>query len=77
MQIIARVHTDFSSKFGVPRQSGTEGLRGEVVFEPSFRNPDAAWKAFRTSGFFGNFRSRSAKAGRPRCARRAWEAMCA
>ena len=41
MQTIARVRTDFSSKFGVPRQSGTEGLRGEVVFEPPFRNPDA------------------------------------
>ena len=41
MQAIARVYTDFPSKFGVPRQSGVAGLRGEVVFEPPFRHPDA------------------------------------
>lgn len=41
MQAIARVYTDFPSKFGVPRQSGVTGLRGEVVFEPPFRHPDA------------------------------------
>ena len=41
MQIIARVRTDFPGKFGLPRQSGVEGLRGEVIFEPPFRNPDA------------------------------------
>ena len=42
MKIIARIHTDFGSKFGVPRQSGlVESLRGEVVFEPEYRSPDA------------------------------------
>ncbi|MDD2956628.1 MAG: tRNA (N6-threonylcarbamoyladenosine(37)-N6)-methyltransferase TrmO [Oscillospiraceae bacterium] len=42
MQIIARIHTDFSSKFGVPRQSGlVEALKATVVFEPEFRNPEA------------------------------------
>lgn len=39
---IARVHTDFPTKFGIPRQSGlVEALEAEVVFEPEFRNPDA------------------------------------
>ncbi len=39
---IARIHTDFSDKFGIPRQSGRVGaLQGRIVFEPSFRNPDA------------------------------------
>ncbi len=42
VKIIARIHTDFATKFGVPRQSGlVESLRGEIVFEPDFRNPDA------------------------------------
>ena len=39
---IAFIHTDFPEKFGIPRQSGlVEGLKGKLVFEPEFRNPDA------------------------------------
>lgn len=42
LRIIARIHTDFKTKFGIPRQSGVvEELKGEIVFEPEFRNPDA------------------------------------
>ena len=42
MHIIARIHTDFPTKFGVPRQSGlVEQLESYIVFEPEFRNPDA------------------------------------
>lgn len=42
MEIIARIRTDFPEKFGIPRQSGlVEELRGTVVFEPKYRNPDA------------------------------------
>lgn len=42
VQVIARIHTDFPTKFGIPRQSGlVEGLRAEIVFEPAFRSPDA------------------------------------
>ena len=42
MKIIARIHTDFKSKFGIPRQSRVvEELEGEIVFEPEFRNADA------------------------------------
>ena len=42
MRVIARIHSDFSSKFGVPRQSGlVDALESTVVFEPEFRNPDA------------------------------------
>lgn len=41
MEIIARIHTDFPTKFGVPRQSGlTPELLARVVFESGFRNPD-------------------------------------
>lgn len=42
MKIIARIRTDFPTKFGVPRQSGlVQSLRGRIVFEPEYRNPDA------------------------------------
>lgn len=42
MKIIARVHSDFTEKFGIPRQSGlARSLESAVVFEPEYRNPDA------------------------------------
>ncbi len=42
IRIIARMRSDFATKFGIPRQSGlVEELRSTVVFEPEFRNPDA------------------------------------
>ena len=42
IQPIARMRSDFSTKFGIPRQSGlVEQLRSTIVFEPEFRNADA------------------------------------
>ena len=42
IQVIARMHSDFATKFGIPRQSGlVEQLRSTIVFEPEFRNADA------------------------------------
>ncbi len=42
LRVIARLHSDFSTKFGVPRQSGlVEALRAAVIFEPEFRVPEA------------------------------------
>ena len=39
---IARMHSDFSSKFGIPRQSGlVQQLESTIVFEPAYRNADA------------------------------------
>ena len=39
---IARMKSDFSTKFGIPRQSGLVAeLRSTSVFEPEFRNADA------------------------------------
>jgi tRNA-Thr(GGU) m(6)t(6)A37 methyltransferase TsaA len=39
---IAYIHTDFPEKFGVPRQSGlAKALKGRIVFEEEYRNPDA------------------------------------
>lgn len=40
--IIARIRSDFPTKFGIPRQSGLiDDLKAEIVFEPEYRNPDA------------------------------------
>ena len=42
IQVIARMRSDFATKFGIPRQSGlVEELRSTIVFESEFRNPDA------------------------------------
>ena len=42
MHIIAHIETSFPSKFGIPRQSGlVPALRGTIVFEEAYRNPDA------------------------------------
>lgn len=42
MKIIARIKTDFKTKFGLPRQSGLiDEIKGKIIFEKSFRNPDA------------------------------------
>ena len=42
MKVIAHIHTDFPTKFGIPRQSGIiESLQGRIVFEPEYRNAEA------------------------------------
>lgn len=42
LKVIAHIHTDFPTKFGIPRQSGLiDSLRGEIVFTPEYRNADA------------------------------------
>ena len=42
VHVIAKMHSDFPTKFGIPRQSGlVEELESTIVFEPEFRNPDA------------------------------------
>ena len=42
IKVIARIHSDFQSKFGIPRQSGlVPELRAKIVFEPEFRIPEA------------------------------------
>ena len=42
MKTIAHIHTEFPTKFGIPRQSGiVKTLQGTIVFEPEYRNPEA------------------------------------
>lgn len=41
-KVVARIHSDFHDKFGIPRQSGLlKNLRSTIVFEPEYRNVDA------------------------------------
>ena len=41
VRIIARIHSDFPTKFGIPRQSGLAEVRSTIIFELEYRNPDA------------------------------------
>ena len=42
MRPVAHIRSDFPTKFGLPRQSGlNDALKGKIVFEPAYRNPDA------------------------------------
>ena len=42
MNVIARIHNDFPTKFGLPRQSGlVSEVRSMIVFEPEYRVPEA------------------------------------
>ncbi len=41
MDVIARIETDFPTKFGVPRQSGiVQSLISRIIFEPEYRDPE-------------------------------------
>lgn len=42
LKVIARIHSDFTGKFGIPRQSGLVGSqRSMIVFEPAYRDANA------------------------------------
>lgn len=42
IKVIARIQSDFQTKFGIPRQSGlVPELQARIVFEPEFRIPEA------------------------------------
>ena len=42
MKVIARIHNDFPTKFGIPHQSNRlEALKATIVFEPEYRIREA------------------------------------
>lgn len=41
LKIIAYIHNDFPTKFGVPRQSTLTDLESTIVFEPEYRDDNA------------------------------------
>lgn len=41
IETVAIIHTDFTSKFGIPRQSGlVDELEATIIFEDKYRNPE-------------------------------------
>lgn len=42
MKVVARIHNDYKSKFGIPRQSGlVDSVQSAIVFEPEYRDENA------------------------------------
>ena len=42
MKVIAKIKNGFTSKFGIPRQSGLIGeIKSTIVFEPEYQSPEA------------------------------------
>lgn len=42
MDVIAHIRTDFTTKFGIPRQSGIiDDLKAQIIFTPKYRDPSA------------------------------------
>lgn len=42
LKVIATIHTDFPSKFGIPRQGGlVDALKATITFEPEYRDASA------------------------------------
>lgn len=42
MKVIARIKSDFTTKFGVPRQSGlVDSAKAKIIFEREYRDPQA------------------------------------
>lgn len=72
IEAIAHFRSPFSSKFGIPKQSGlVESLKGEIVFVPKYRNRDSLrgldefdyiWLIW---GFFANPHKATAPVVRP------------
>ena len=78
MKPIAHIHSDFATKFGVPRQSGVvDSLQAEIVFEPEFRSRDAVRGLDAFSHIWLIWEFSENVAGRRLCGRRAWAVMCA
>lgn len=42
LKVIARIHNDFPTKFGIPHQSSRlDSLKAQIIFEPEYRNAEA------------------------------------
>ena len=66
INIIAHIHSDFSSKFGIPRQSGlVDELEATIIFYLNTETPMRSEELKNTHicGFFGSFRNVWARNG--------------
>ena len=72
LQPIAHIHSDFSEKFGIPRQSGlVNSLQAKIVFTEPFRNQDCirGIEEFSHLWLFGGFPKISVTSGHQPSAR--------
>ena len=78
MEVIAVIHTDFPTKFGLPRQSGlVEALHGLTLYlnrSTAIPTRCGAWRISPISGSSGSFPRQCGRTGPPRCGRRGWAA---
>ena len=66
LKVIARIKSDFTQKFGIPRQSSLGGGQlSTVVFEPEYRDANAlrGIEGYSTCGSYGAFPWWNAGAG--------------
>ena len=77
INVIARMKSDFPTKFGIPRQPHlVEELRSTIVFEPEYRNADAlrGIEGFSHLWIIWQFSEAVRSGWSPRCGRPGWEA---
>lgn len=61
MKVIARIHSDFPTKFGIPHQSGRiEALKARIILNRRIGTemPSGGWKSTAIYGLSGNFQKR-------------------
>ena len=76
MKVVATIYTDFSEKFGIPRQGAlAHESEGIIVFEPEYRMEEAlrGIENILICGFCGSFQKMYRKNGRLLSDLRDWE----
>ena len=80
VKVIAHIRSDFSTKFGIPRQSGlVDELTARIVFTPPFRNEAAlrGLEGFSHLWLIWEFSKARWRRGPPRCVPPGWGATSA
>ena len=77
LKIIAEIHSNFPTKFGIPRQSGlVPELESLVVFRPEYRVPEAlrGIEGYSHLWLLWQFSETVRRTGAPLCVRHGWAA---
>ena len=75
MRPVAYIKSDFTSKFGIPRQSGLADLEAEIHFYPEYQNPEAVrgLEEYSHLWLIWEFSQAIRKNGPRPCVRQNWE----
>ena len=77
VKVIAHIRSDFSTKFGIPRQSGlVDELTAQIVFTPPYRSQAAlrGLEGFSHLWIIWEFSKPGGRTGPPRCGPPGWGA---